>query len=106
MGGHNIEGHFDRSKRSSSQPTLSSPTETRWTAADKELNYTYLVVVRKWQCNEKIMHTQLTQVVSDSLLICIQHAKGNVDMWDAIVAEFDKKGCMIQVDLHQKMVEK
>jgi len=92
MGGHNIEGHFDGSENSPPQPTLSSLDKMRWTAADKEINSAYFVVVRKWQCDEKIMHAQLAQVMSDSLLIHIQHAKGVVDMWGAIVTEFDKKG--------------
>ena len=106
MGSHDIEGHFDESETPPTQPTLSSPDEMRWTAADKELNSAYLIVARKWQCNEKIVHAQLAQVMSDSLLICIQHSKGIANMWGAIVSEFDKKGCMIQVDLCQKMMEK
>jgi len=78
----------------------------RWTTADKELNSAYLVAMRKWQRDEKIACAQLAQVVSDSLLICIQHAKGVADMWESIIAEYDKKGCMIQVDLRRKMMEK
>ena len=78
----------------------------RWTAEDKALNSAYLVVMRKWQHDENIAHAQLAQVVSDSLLIRIQHAKGVADMWGAIISEFDKKGHMIQVDLHRKMMEK
>ena len=106
MGGHDIEGHFNRSETFPPQPTLSSPDKKRWTVADKEQNDTYIVVVRKWQHNEKITCAQLAQVMSDLLLIFIQHAKGIVDMWGSIVTEFNKKGHMIQVDLCWKMMEK
>src|SRR5882724_6004787 len=71
MGGRDVEGHFDKSEKTPTQPTLSSPDKKRWTMADKELNETYLTVTRKWQCNEKVACAQLAQVVSDSLLICI-----------------------------------
>jgi len=92
MGGHDMEGHFDGSEKTPTQPTLSSPDEKRWTTADKELNETYLTVTRKWQCNEKVVHAQLEQVVSDSLLICIQYATTVADMWQTMVTEFNKKG--------------
>ena len=42
----------------------------------------------------------------NSLLIHIQHTKSIADMWGTIVTELDKKGCMVQVDLHCKMMEK
>jgi len=106
MGSHNVEGHFNRSEKTPTQPTLSSPDEKRWTMADKELNETYLTVTRKWQCNEKVACAQLAQVVSDSLLICIQYTTTVADMWQTMVMEFDKKGRMIQINLHCKMMEK
>src|SRR5882724_5193596 len=95
MGSCNIKGHFHGSETPPTHPTLRSPDEMRWTAADKELNSAYLVVVRKWQRDEKITCAQLAQVISDSLIICIQHAKGIVNMWGAIITEFNKKGHMI-----------
>jgi len=106
MGGHDIEGHFDGSETPPTQPTLTSLDKMRWTAADKELNSAHFAEMRKWQHNEKIACTQLAQVVSDSLLICIQHAKGIADMWETIIPEFDRKGHMIQVELCGKMMEK
>src|SRR5882724_6468830 len=106
MGGHDMEGHFDGSEKTPTQPALSSPDEKRWTTADKELNETYLTVTRKWQCNEKVACTPLAQVMSDSLLIRIQYATTITDMWQTMVMEFNKKGKMIQIDLHRKMMEK
>src|SRR5882724_11063723 len=106
MGSLDVEGHFDGSEKTPTQPTLSSPDEKRWTTADKELNETYLAATRRWQCNEKVAHAQLAQVVSDSLLIHIQHATTVAYMWQTMVTEFDEKGQMIQVDLHRKMMEK
>ena len=72
MGSCDIEGHFDRSEKPPSQLTLSSPDERNWTVKDREQNKAYLAVVRKWQRNEKIVHAQLAQVVSDSLQ-CQKH---------------------------------
>ena len=92
MGGRDVEGHFDGSEKTPTQPTLSSPDEKRWTTVDKELNETYLTATRKWQCNEKVACAQLAQVVSDSLLICIQYATTVADMWQTMVTEFNKKG--------------
>ena len=106
MGGHDIKGHFNGSMATPSHPTLSSPDEKRWTVEDKELNDAYLGLTRKWQHDEKVRCTQLAQVMPDSLLIHIQHARSTTNMWDAIITEFDKKGHMIQVDLCCKMVEK
>src|SRR5882672_1152324 len=106
MGGRDVEGHFDGSEKAPTQPAFSSPDEKRWTTADKELNTEYLVSARKWQRDEKVARAQLAQVVLDSLLIRIQHAKSTTDMWGAVVAEFDKKGHMVQVDLRRKMMEK
>src|SRR5882724_9340984 len=92
MGGHNIEGHSDRSETSPPQPTLSSLDKMRWTVADKELNNAYLVLVRKWQHDEKIAHAQLAQVMSDSLLICIQQAKGVVTCGEPLSLSSTRKG--------------
>ena len=106
MDSHDIKGHFDGSTTTPSQPTLSSQDEKRWTVVDKELNDAYLGLARKWQCNKKVAHTQLAQVVPDSLLIHIQHARSTTNMWYAIITEFDKKGHIIQVDLCCKMMDK
>ena len=67
---------------------------------DKNRNQAYLLLVRKWRHNEHVTCTQLAQVMSDSLLIKIQHASTVPDMWDIIITEFNMKGCMVQVDLH------
>src|SRR5882724_1786749 len=75
MGGRDVEEHFDGSDNAPHQLTLSTPDESKWTMADRERNKDYLRSERKWQHNEKVTHTQLAQVVSDSLLIRIQHAK-------------------------------
>src|SRR5882724_4242701 len=106
MGGCDIEGHFNGSEKTPTQPTFSSLDEKRWTMMDKELNEAYLAETRRWQCNKKVVHAQLAQVMSDSLLIHIQYATTVADMWKTMVTEFNKKGQMIQIDLHCKMMEK
>jgi len=63
--------------------------------ADRELNEDYLRSEKKRWCHEKDTCTQLAQ-----LLICIQHANSITDMWGTIASEFDRKGHMVQVDLH------
>ena len=100
MGGRDIEGQFDGSDKAPPQPTLSTPYESKWTTADRERNEDYLWSKRKWQHNEKVACAQLAQVMSDLLLIHIQHVKSVTDMWGTIVSEFDRKGHMVQVDLH------
>jgi len=74
--------------------------ESKWTVADIERNEAYLRSEKKWWHDEKVACTQLAQVVSDSLLIRIQHATSVADMWRTIVSEFDRKGRMVQVNLH------
>src|SRR5882724_7390503 len=73
---------------------------------DKDKNQAYLPLTKKWKHNEHVARAQLAQVVSNSLLIRIQHTGTMADMWKVIIAEFDSKGCMAQVDLHQRMMEK
>ena len=105
MGGQDVEGHFDGSDLAPPKPTLSTTDESKWTAADIERNKAYIRSEKKWRHDEKVARAQLAQVVSDSLLICIQHATSVADMWRIIVSEFDRKGCMVQVDLCRKMME-
>src|SRR5882672_11493710 len=106
MAGHDLEGHFDSSDPAPPAPTYSSPDENRWTVTDKEKNIAYLPLARKWKHDEHVARTQLAQVISNSLLIRIQHAGSVADMWKRIVTEFDHKGRMVQVDLRCKMMEK
>ena len=106
MGGQDVEGHFNGSDLAPPKPTLSTTDESKWTVADIEWNEAYLRSEKKWRHDEKVVHAQLAQVVSDSLLICIQHATSVANMWRTIVSEFDRKGCMVQVNLHLKMMEK
>jgi len=106
MAGCDIEGHFDQSKTTPLVPTYSTSDEAKWTTTDKDKNQAYLLLARKWRHDEHVACAQLAQVVSDSLLIKIQHAGAIADMWDIIVTEFDRKGCMVQVDLCRKMMEK
>src|SRR5882724_521364 len=106
MGSRDVEGHFDGSDLAPPKPTLSMTNESKWMAADIEWNKAYLRSEKKWRHDEKVTCTQLAQVVSDSLLIHIQHATSVADMWRIIISEFDRKGHMVQVDLHRKMMEK
>ena len=106
MAGRDFEGHFDGSEPPPWVPSYSSPDKSRWTTANKEENKTYLPLAKKWKHDENVVHAQLTQVVSNSLLIWIQHAGTVADMWKTIIAEFDHKGRMVQVDLHCHMMEK
>ena len=106
MGGRDVEGHFDGSDKAPHQLTLSTPDESKWTMAHRERNEDYLWSERKWQHDEKVVCAQLAQVMSDLLLIHIQHAKSVTEMWSTIVSEFNRKGHMVQVDLHWKMMEK
>ena len=92
MAGCDIEGHFDGSDSTPPSPTYSTSDETRWTTMDKGKNQAYLPLVRKWKHDEHIACAQLTQVVSNSVLIQIQHASTLADMWKTIVGEFDHKG--------------
>jgi len=71
---------------------------------DQDRNKAYLLLVRKWKHDEDVTCAQLAQVVSDSLLIKIQCASTITNMWDIIITEFNRKGCM--VDLHQRMMER
>jgi len=102
--GHNLEGHFDASDPTLPAPTYSTPNEERWTAADREKNLAYLPLARKWKPDKHIACAQLAQVMSDSLLIWIQHTSTVADMWKNIVAEFNHKGQMVQMDLHCRMM--
>ena len=106
MGSWDVEGHFDRSDLAPPKPTLSMINESKWMVADIEWNEAYLRSEKKWWHDEKVVCAQLAQVMSDSLLICIQHATSVADMWRTIISKFDRKGCMVQVNLHLKMMEK
>jgi len=106
MTSKDLEGHFDRSDPAPPFPTYSMADESRWTTMDKDKNQAYLPLAKKWKHNEYVACTQLTQVVSDSFLIQIQHAGTVADMWKTIIAEFDHKGRMVQVDLCCRMMEK
>jgi len=106
MAGCDIEGHFDRSETAPLAPTYSTSDKAKWTATDKDKNQAYLLLARKWRHDEHVARAQLAQVVSDSLLIKIQRAGAVANMWDIITTEFNRKGRMVQVDLHQRMMEK
>jgi len=106
IAGHNVNRHFDGSDTAPPAPTFSTPDEIKWTTADWDKHQAYLLLVRKWKHNEHVAWAQLAQVISDSLLIRIQHARTLADMWRIIVTELDKKGCMVQVDLCCWMMEK
>src|SRR5882724_9719985 len=105
MAGHDIGGHFNRSETTPLAPTYSTPDKAKWTTMDRDKNQAYLLLVRKWRHDEHVACTQLAQVVSDSLLIKIQRAGAVANMWDIITTEFNRKGRMVQVDLHQRMME-
>ena len=106
MAGHDVDGHFDGSDPMPLTPTYSTSDEAKWTAVDWEKSQAYLSLARKWKHDEHIACAQLAQVMSDSLLIRIQHAGSVAIMWNTIITKFDRKGCMAQVDLCQKMMEK
>jgi len=106
MAGCDVGGHFNRSDTAPPTPTLRTPDETKWTTIDRDRQQTHPLAVKKWKHNEHITCTQLAQVVLDSLIIRTQHAGTVADMWQIIVTEFDRKGCMVQVDLCCHMMEK
>jgi len=73
-------------------PNYSTLEEAKWTTTEWNKNQANLLLVRKWKHDEHIACAQLTQVVSNSVLIQIQHASTLADMWKTIVGEFDHKG--------------
>src|SRR5882724_2840796 len=97
MAGCDINGHFDRSDTPPHIPTYTTLDETKWTMADHDKHQAYLSLERRWKHDEHVACTQLAQVVSDSLLIRIQHASMVANMWNTVVMEFNWKGCMVQV---------
>ena len=106
MAGHDIEGHFDRSEPCPTPPTFSTMDQNKWTPEDEAKHESHLKFIRTWKRNENIAHVQLAQAISDSLLFRIQHASNVANMWATIVMEHDRKGHMMQVDLHRRMMEK
>ena len=89
---HNLEGHFNGSNPAPLSPTYSMADKSRWTTVDKDQYQAYLPLAKKWKHDEHVTHSQLTQVVSDSLLIQIQHAGTVANMLKNIIAEFNHKG--------------
>jgi len=106
MVGHDIEGHFNGSEPFPMPPTFSTTDQDKWTPEDETKHEFHLKLIKNWKRNENISHAQLAQAVSDSLLLRIQHTGSVADMWIAIITEYDRKGCMTQVDLCRKMMEK
>src|SRR5882724_1886399 len=106
MAGCNVNRHFDGSDTAPPAPTLSTPDETKWTTTDRDRQQTHSLAVKKWKHDKHVTHAQLAQVIPDSLLIRIQHASTVANMWQIIITEFNRKGCMVQVDLHCHMMEK
>ena len=102
MAGCDVDGHFDGSDPMPPAPTYSTSDEAKLTATDWDKIQAYLSLVRKWKHDEHVTHAQLAQVISDSLLIRIQHACSMAIKWNIIVTESDRKGHMAQVDLHQR----
>ena len=100
MAGHDVDGHFDRSDTPPPMPTYSTLDETKWTMADHNKRQAYLSLVKRWKHDEHVTCAQLAQVMSDSLLIRIQHTGMVADMWNTVVREVDQKGHMVQVDLY------
>jgi len=99
MASHNIDRHFNGSDTPLPTPTYTTLDEIKWTTANHNKSQAYLSLVRRWKHDEHEAHAQLAQVMSDSLLIKIQHAGMVADMWNTIITEFDRKGYMVQVDL-------
>src|SRR5882724_3589419 len=74
MAGHDVDGYFNGSDPMPPTPTYSTSDEAKWTAVDWDKSQAYLSLARKWKHDEHIACAQLAQVMSDSLLIRIQHA--------------------------------
>src|SRR5882724_435317 len=89
MASCNIDGHFNGSDTPPPAPTYITLDETKWTTTDHKKNQAYLSLVKRWKHDEHIAHTQLAQVMSDPLLIRIQHAGMVANMWNTVVTEFD-----------------
>jgi len=89
MAGRDIDGHFDGSDTPPPAPTYTTLDETKWSTADHEKNQAHLSLAKRWKHDEHVAHAQLAQVMSDSLLIRIQHAGTVADMWNTVVTEFD-----------------
>ena len=106
MASHNVDGHFNGSDTTPPAPTFSTLDETKWTTTDRDRHQTHSLAVKKWKHDKHITHAQLAQVISNSLLIRIQHASTMADMWRIIIMEFDRKGHMVQVDQCWQMMEK
>ena len=80
MAGCDLKGHFDRSNPAPLFPTYSTADESRWTTVDKDKSQAHLPLAKKWKHDEHIACAQLAQVVSNSLLIQIQHTGTMADM--------------------------
>src|SRR5882724_3496042 len=106
MPGHDIEGHFDGSEPFLTPPTFSTTDQNKWTSEDEAKHESHLKSIRTWKRNQNITHVELVQAISNSLLLRIQHTGNVTDMWATIMTEHDRKGCMTQVDLCRRMMEK
>jgi len=65
MGGHDIEGHFDRSETPPHSTHSQLPRQDEVDSGRQGTKQCLPHSGRKCQCDEKIMHAQLAQVVSD-----------------------------------------
>jgi len=95
MAGHDVNRHFDGSDSAPQVPPTAPPMRLSGLPPTKiKVKPTY-PLVKRWKHNEHVACAQLAQVVSDSLLIRIQHAASVAAMWKIIVAELNHKGHMV-----------
>ena len=87
-------------------PMLSSTDVQKWTEKDREAMSEYESMFDRWQQHKYLVHAQITGSIKDSMLMKISHCDTAAEMWKSLCNQFEEKTCMVQVDLHKRMMQK
>jgi len=86
-------GHF-----SGTTPRPTAAIESAPTAEE-------LAAIERWEKDERLARSLLTQKLPDSALMCIRNKSSVKEHWDAITTEFTQKGAFAQTELRAHFLD-
>jgi hypothetical protein len=77
-------------------------TKAAYTQEEERLIKEWKVEQKDWRQGEAIVKQQIAATIPDSLFMKIRDKGTALEIWDALQNDFQKKSCMIAVDLSNR----
>jgi hypothetical protein len=91
--------HLDGSEEEPNNPISNRNITTAFTPAEVALDAAYQKDLKTWQQGEAVVKQQVTGTIPDSLFMKIQGHTTAWQIWEALASDFQKKSCMVSVDI-------